>query len=110
MTKDTLYAIIETGGKQYRAEAGRELDVEKLGAEPGKKVKLEKVLLVSGDGATQIGRPYVKGAFVEAEIVRNYRDAKVISYKAIRREGGAKTKIGHRQYLTRVRVLAVKAA
>lgn len=102
------YAIIETGGKQYKAEAGLELVVEKLDTDAGKKVKIEKILLFADNGTLEIGKPYVKGAVVEAEIVRNFRDKKVISYKAIRREGGAKTKIGHRQNLTRIKILSVK--
>lgn len=102
------YAIIETGGKQYKAETGRELIVETIGSDAGKKVKLEKILLLADDGKLDIGRPYVKGAVVEAEIVRNFRDKKVISYKAIRREGGASTKIGHRQNLTRIKILSIK--
>lgn len=102
------YVILETGGKQYRAETGQQLDIERLDNSPGKKVKLDRILLVSQGSDLAIGKPYVKGAFVEAEIIRNFRAPKVISYKAIRREGGAKTKIGHRQNLTRIKVLSIK--
>jgi large subunit ribosomal protein L21 len=103
------YAIVQTGGKQILAEAGKQIDIEKLEAEEGSTIKLDKVLLVSNDGKISVGRPYVKGAYVEAEIVKNYRDKKVISFKYIRREGGAKTKIGHRQNLTRIVVKSVVA-
>ena len=102
------YAILETGGKQYRAQTGQEINIERLQVEPGKKVKLDKILLMTKDSSVQIGKPYVKGAFVEAQVVSHYRAPKVISYKAIRREGGAKTKIGHRQNLTRIKILAIK--
>lgn len=103
------YAIVQTGGKQVLAEAGKLIDIEKLEAKEGSTVKLDKVLLVSNEGKVSVGRPYVKGAYVEAQIVKNYRDKKVISFKYIRREGGAKTKIGHRQNLTRVQVKSVVA-
>ncbi len=103
------YAIVETGGKQILAEAGKLIDIEKLEAKEGSTIKLDKVLLVSSEGKVNVGRPYVKGAYVEAEIVKNYRDKKVISFKYIRREGGAKTKIGHRQNLTRIQVKSVVA-
>lgn len=101
------YAIIETGGKQYRAETGKVLDIEKIEGETGKTVKLDRILFLSKDGSAAVGRPYVKGAFVEAEVVKNHRAPKVISFKYIRREAGAKTKIGHRQNLTRVKILSI---
>jgi large subunit ribosomal protein L21 len=101
------YAIVQTGGKQILAEKGKQLDIEKLELKDGATVKLDKVLLVSNEGKIIVGRPYVKGAYVEAEIVKTYRDKKVISFKYIRREGGAKTKIGHRQSLTRILVKSV---
>lgn len=103
------YAIVEAGGKQVLAEAGKLIDIEKLEAKEGSTIKLDKVLLVSSEGKINVGRPYVKGAYVEAQIVKNYRDKKVISFKYIRREGGAKTKIGHRQNLTRIQVKSVVA-
>ena len=103
------YAIVETGGKQILAEAGKQIDIEKLDVQDGSTVKFDKVLLVSSEGKISVGRPYVKGAYVEAQIVETYRDKKVISFKYIRREGGAKTKIGHRQSLTRIVVKSVVA-
>jgi len=102
------YAIVETGGKQYRAEAGQVLDIEKLEIEDGKTVKLDKVLFVSDDGTFAVGQPYVKGAVVEAEVVQTKKQKKVISFKYIRREAGAKTKIGHRQQLTRIKIISIK--
>lgn len=103
------YAIIETGGKQYRAEEGAELDVELLEANAGEAVKLDKVLLYSDGTDVKIGQPYLVGASVEAEVVRTFRDRKVISFKYIRRENNTKTKIGHRQWKTTLRVTALKA-
>lgn len=102
------YAIIETGGKQYKAKEGDLLDVEKLEGQTGKTVKLDKILLLTVNGSLAIGRPYVKGAVVEAEVVNNHRSGKTLSFKYIRREGGAKTKIGHRQSLTRIKILSIK--
>ena len=98
------YAIVETGGKQYRAEKGGELDIELLEAKDGAKVKFDKVLIYSEKGKVLVGKPYVKGAAVEAMVVKHFRDTKVISFKYIRREGNAKTKIGHRQWKTRVKI------
>lgn len=102
------YAIIETGSKQYRAEKGAEFDIEKVDVPEGKTLKLDRVLFFAENGHYEIGKPYIKGACAEAEVVRNYRLAKVISFKYIRREGGAKTKIGHRQNMTRIKILSIK--
>ncbi len=102
------YAIIETGGKQYKIEAGEELKVELLHQPKGKKIKLDGVLLVADSKEAVIGKPLVKGALVEAEVIGEERARKVISFKAIRREGGAKTKIGHRQKYTKLKILSVK--
>ena len=102
------YVIIETGGKQYKTTTGDVFDVEKLDTPAGKTVKLDKVLLVGEDGAVTVGKPYVKGAYAEAEVVSAFRGPKLLSFKYIRREGGAQTKIGHRQSLTRLKILSIK--
>jgi large subunit ribosomal protein L21 len=98
-----MYAVIETGGKQYRVEVGTELDVELLDAEPGKTVTLGRVLLVADGDDASIGRPVVDGAAVSAEVVRQGRGEKVIAFKY-----GPKTrrrvKKGHRQELTTLRI------
>ena len=98
-----MYAVIETGGKQYRVEVGTELDVELLDAEPGKTVTLARVLLVADGDDASIGRPVVDGAEVSAEVVRQGRGEKVINFKY-----GPKTrrrvKKGHRQELTTLRI------
>ena len=98
-----MYAVIETGGKQYRVEVGTELDVELLDAEPGKAVTLDRVLLVVDGDDASIGRPVVDGAAVSAEVVRQGRGEKLIVFKY-----GPKTrrrvKKGHRQELTTLRI------
>jgi large subunit ribosomal protein L21 len=98
-----MYAVIETGGKQYRVEVGTELEVELLDVEPGKTITLERVLLV-GDGAdSSIGRPLVAGAEVSAEVVRQTRGEKLISFK-YRPKARSRVKKGHRQELTVLRI------
>lgn len=98
-----MYAVIETGGKQYRVEVGMELEVESLDVELGKTVTIDRVLLVADGDDASIGRPVVDGAAVSAEIVRQTRGDKVIAFKY-----GPKTrrrvKKGHRQELTVLRI------
>ena len=98
-----MYAVIETGGKQYRVEVGTELEVELLDAEPGKTITVGRVLLIADGDDASIGRPVVDGAAVSAEVVRQGRGEKVISFKY-----GPKTrrrvKKGHRQDLTVLRI------
>ena len=103
------YVILEAGGKQYRAEKGSELDVELLDADDGAQVKFDKILLYSDKDKVLVGTPYVKGARAEAKVVGRFRSRKVISFKYIRRQGNAKTKIGHRQWKTRVKIDSVVA-
>ena len=76
-----MYAVIETGGKQYRVEVGTELEVEHLDVEPGAAITLDRVLLVADGGEASIGRPLVADAVVSAEVVRQDRGDKVISFK-----------------------------
>jgi len=98
-----MYAVIETGGKQYRVELGTELAVELLDAEPGGTITLERVLLVADGDSAEIGRPLVANAKVAAEVLRQARGEKVINFKY-----GPKTrrrvKKGHRQELTILRI------
>lgn len=103
-----MYAIIKTGGKQYRVSQGQTLRVEKLDAEKGQSVQLDQVLLVGGDGSTRIGAPRVEGAHVEAQVVRHARARKVIIFKKRRRKGYHK-KQGHRQTFTEIRVTGIHA-
>ena len=98
-----MYAVIETGGKQYRVEVGTELEVELLDAEPGKTVKLERVLLVADGDDASIGQPLVDGAAVSAEVLRQDRGPKLISFK-YRPKARTRVKKGHRQELTILRI------
>ena len=91
-----MYAVIETGGKQYRVEVGTELEVELLDAEPGKTVKLERVLLVADGDEASIGRPLVGHATVSAEVLRQDRGPKLIVFK-YRPKARSRVKKGHRQ-------------
>jgi large subunit ribosomal protein L21 len=98
-----MYAVIETGGKQYRVELGTELEVELLDAEAGQSVTLERVLLVADGDEASIGRPLVANAAVQAEVVRQTRGEKIISFK-YRPKARRRVKKGHRQELTVLRV------
>src|SRR6476619_428599 len=108
-----MYAVIETGGKQYRVEVGTELEVELLDVEPGKTVTIDRVLLVADGDESTIGRPLVADASVSAEVVSQIRGPKTISFK-YRPKARSRVKKGHRQELTVLRisdiVLAGKSA
>lgn len=103
-----MYAVIKTGGKQYKVTEGMNLKVEKLEGDVGAKLSLEDVLLVGGEGKPQIGTPLVSGASVAAEIVRQAKDKKVLVYKKKRRKGYEK-KYGHRQQYTEVKITKINA-
>ena len=98
-----MYAVIETGGKQYRVEVGTELQVELLDVEPGKTITLDRVLLVADGDQASIGQPLVANAAVSAEVVRQARGDKVISFK-YRPKARRRVKHGHRQELTVLRI------
>ena len=98
-----MYAVIETGGKQYRVEVGTELEVELLPAGPGESVAFDRVLLVADGDAASIGRPVVANASVSGEIVRRDRGEKLISFK-YRPKARSRVKKGHRQELSIVRI------
>jgi large subunit ribosomal protein L21 len=102
-----MYAVIETGGKQYRVEVGTELEVELLDVEPGQALTLERVLLVGDGEDTAVGRPVVANAAVEAEVVRRDRGAKLIVYK-YQPKARRRVKKGHRQEHTILRITDVK--
>ena len=93
------YAVVETGGKQYRVKAGDTLKVELLKGDAGSTLVLENVLAVSDGKELKIGTPYVKGAKVSAKIVEHAKGPKVVAFKKKRRKG-YKRKVGHRQPLT----------
>ena len=103
-----MYAIIETGGKQYRVMEGDTVHVEKLNIEQGQTVKLESIIAVSDENGVVIGAPYVAGATVEATVVEHGKGAKVVIYK-FKRKKDYRKKQGHRQPFTEVVVTAIKA-
>ncbi len=104
-----MYAVIETGGKQYKAEKGSLLKVERLPVEVGKTVELDRVLLFHDGQTVTVGRPWVAGVKVLGEVIRQARAAKVIAYKYKKRKHSEKTR-GHRQYYTQLRVLDILKA
>ncbi len=104
-----MFAIIETGGKQYRVAPGEKIIVEKLTGEAGSKVSLDRVLLVKPEqGEISFGAPLVSGATVEAEILKTFRDDKVIIFKKRRRQN-SRRKQGHRQSQTLLKIISIKA-
>ncbi len=98
-----MYAIIETGSKQYKIQKGDVFDVERLEVPQGETVKFDKVLLCSKGKSVEIGKPYVKDAGVVCDVVSHLRGEKLFAFKYRRRKNSRK-KIGHRQELTRLKV------
>jgi len=103
-----MYAVLETGSKQYRVAAGDTLEIERLAVEAGQPVTFNRVLLVNNDGKVSVGAPTVGGASVVADVVEHKRGDKVLTFKMKRRKGYHKT-IGHRQELTVVKIREIKA-
>lgn len=104
-----MYAVILTGGKQYRVAEGEVFRVEKLPVATGGQVRFEQVLMIGGSGTPQIGRPYLDGAAVTADVVAQDRDAKIVVFKKKRRKGYQKRQ-GHRQAYTEVKIVKIEAA
>jgi large subunit ribosomal protein L21 len=102
-----MYAVIETGGKQYRVELGTELEVELLDAEPGQEINLDRVLLVVDGDKSAIGQPVVEDAAVSAKVLRQDRGEKTISFK-YRPKARRRVKKGHRQELTVLKITDVR--
>ena len=103
-----MFAVLKTGGKQYRVAANQILTVEKLAAEAGETVEFSEILMLGGDDL-KVGAPFVAGATVKAEVLEQQRGEKVISFKKRRRKNSTQRKRGHRQYLTRVRITDILA-
>ena len=101
-----MFAVIKTGGKQYRVAAQDVLAVDKIEAQPGETIEFEEVLLIGGDAVT-LGAPTVAGASVAAEVVEQRRGPKVIAFKKRRRKN-SRRKRGHRQQFTRVRITEIR--
>jgi large subunit ribosomal protein L21 len=103
-----MYAVIKTGGKQYRVSPGDEVKVEKLEGEPGAKITFDQVLLTSDDGKVKIGQPYVNKSKVVGRILRQDKNKKVLILKYKRRKG-FRRKQGHRQNTTLVKIESIKS-
>ena len=103
-----MYAIIETGGKQYKVAEGDVVFIEKLDAEADSEVVFDKVIAVGGDDGIKVGAPYVKGVAVKAKVLKNGKGKKiyVMTYKPKKNE---KRKLGHRQPYTKVEIAAIHA-
>ena len=103
-----MYAIIETGGKQYKVEAGDVLFIEKLDVEADSEVTFDKVVAVAADDGIKVGAPYVDGATVTAKAIKNGKGKKIVvmTYKP---KKNAKRKMGHRQPYTKVEISAINA-
>src|SRR5207248_9182535 len=105
---NVMYAVLETGGKQYRVSAGDTLEIERVTVEAGQPFIFDRVLLVNNDGKVTVGSPIVAQASVVADVVAHKRGPKTIAFKMKRRKGYHKT-IGHRQELTVVKIKEIKA-
>lgn len=103
-----MYAVIETGGKQYCVNEGQTISVEKLDVAVGETVCIKEVLVVGKDGETVVGKPYVEGATVEAEVVENGKAAKVVIFKYKAKKDSRK-KQGHRQPYTKLLIKGINA-
>ena len=105
--RNELYAIAETSGQQFWFEVDRYYDIDRLNAKEKEKITLEKVLLLKDKNNVTIGKPYIKDAKIELEVVSHKRDKKILVYK-MRPKKKTRRKMGHRQELTRVMVKSIK--
>ncbi|WP_209596235.1 50S ribosomal protein L21 [Ruegeria sp. HKCCSP351] len=104
-----MFAVLKTGGKQYKVQAGDILRVEKLAADAGEKVQFNDVLMLGGD-APVVGAPFVAGAGVQAEVIEQIKGDKVIKFVKRRRKHSSKRTVGHRQKLTLVKITDILAS
>lgn len=104
-----MFAVLKTGGKQYRVQKDDVIRVERLEANEGDKIKLDEILMVGEPGKAKIGAPTVKGASVTAEVIAQTRAPKIIVFKKKRRQNYRRKK-GHKQQITLLRVTDIKAA
>lgn len=102
-----MYAVIKTGGKQYRVAKDDVIKIEKVDGEAGDKIEFDEILMVGGDGETVIGEPLVSGAKVTGEVLEQGRASKIIVFKKKRRHNYRRKK-GHRQHQTVVRITDIK--
>lgn len=103
-----MFAVVKTGGKQYKVASGDVIKVEKLAAEAGATVELDQVLMVGDEGKVTVGAPMVAGASVAAEVLEQTKGPKVIIFKKRRRKNSRRTR-GHRQQITVLRVTGITA-
>lgn len=106
--ESTAYAIVETGGKQYRVKVGDRISVERLAVEGGGAITFDRVLLVGGDGGTRVGAPVVDGVTVTANVDDHFRGEKIVVFKYKPKKRYRK-RIGHRQELTHLTITAINA-
>jgi len=104
-----MFAVLKTGGKQYKVAENDILTVEKLAGEAGAAVRFEEILMVGGDDL-KVGAPFVEGVTVQAEVLEQLLGPKVISFHKRRRKHSSQRKRGHRQQLTRIRITGIGAA
>lgn len=104
-----MFAVLKTGGKQYKVKSGDILRVEKLAADAGETVQFNDILMVGGE-ATTVGAPFIDGAAVQAEVIDQIKGDKVIKFVKRRRKHSSKRTVGHRQQLTLVRVTDIMSA
>jgi large subunit ribosomal protein L21 len=104
-----MYAVIKTGGKQYRVAADDVITIEKVSADAGAKVEFAEVLMIGGSDGAKLGAPFISGAKVVAELVEHTRGPKVISFKKRRRKNSRRRR-GHRQDLSTVRIKSIIGA
>jgi large subunit ribosomal protein L21 len=104
-----MFAVLKTGGKQYKVQAGDVLRVEKLAADAGEKIQFNDVLMVGGD-STVVGVPFVEGAAVQADVIDQIKGEKLIKFVKRRRKHSSKRTVGHRQKLTLVRITDILAS
>lgn len=102
-----MYAVIETGGKQYRVEPGDVIDVERLSGADNNEVRFDRVLMVTGDNGAQFGNPVLAGALVKASLVGEVRGPKIRVFKKKKRTTYRKSR-GHRQDLLRIRIEGIE--
>lgn len=101
-----MYAVVETGGKQYKVSEGDVLSVERLPVSEGEKVVLDKVLLYSDNNETKVGSPYIEGAQVEADVIENGKGKKIIIFK-FKSKKNYRKKQGHRQPYTMLKITSI---
>ncbi|MBZ4682707.1 MAG: large subunit ribosomal protein [Fusobacteriaceae bacterium] len=103
-----MYAVIKTGGKQYKVAAGDKIRVEKINAELNQEVELNEVLLVANEGEVKVGKPFVEGAKVVATVLAQGKGKKVINFKYKPKKASAR-KMGHRQLFTELEIKSIEA-